>query len=93
MKILYGARNARPDLLKAVTYLACYFAKWTSMCDRRLHWLICYIHSTYKLVVRHNCSHICLQMRILLAALIRSAAVPACISQSAGTIAASPLHG
>ena len=46
MKILYGARNVRPDLLKAVTYLACFFTKWTSQCDRRLHRLVCYIHST-----------------------------------------------
>ena len=48
MKILHGARSAWPDLLKAVTYLACYFTKWTSTCDRRLHRLVCYIHSTYK---------------------------------------------
>ena len=43
MKILYGARNARPDILKAVTHLACFFTKWTSQCDRRLHRLVCYI--------------------------------------------------
>ena len=30
MKILYGARNARPDILKAVTRLARFFTKWTS---------------------------------------------------------------
>jgi hypothetical protein len=47
MKILYGARNARPDILKAVTHLACFFTKWTTLCDRRLHRLVCYIHSTY----------------------------------------------
>ena len=47
MKILYGARNARPDILKAVTHLACFFTKCTSLCDRRLHHLVCYIHSTY----------------------------------------------
>jgi hypothetical protein len=48
MKILYGARNARPDILKAVTHLACFFTKWSTLCDRRLHRLVCYIHSTYK---------------------------------------------
>ena len=47
MKILYGARCARPDLLRAVSHLACYFTRWTHQCDRRLHQLICYIHSTY----------------------------------------------
>jgi len=47
MRILYGACNARPDILKAVTHLACFFTKWTSLCDRRLHRLVCYIHSTY----------------------------------------------
>ena len=46
MKILYGARCARLDLLRAVSHLACYFTKWTSQCDRRLHQLICYINST-----------------------------------------------
>ena len=47
MKILYGARSARLDILRAVSHLACYFTKWTSLCDRRLHQLVCYIHSTY----------------------------------------------
>ena len=28
-------------------HLACFFTKWTSLCDRRLHCLVCYIHSTY----------------------------------------------
>ena len=46
MKILYGARSARLDLLRAVSHLACYFTKWTSMCDKRLHQLVCYINST-----------------------------------------------
>jgi hypothetical protein len=47
MKILYGARNARPNILNAVTQLACFFTKWTSLCDRRIHCLVLYIHSTY----------------------------------------------
>ena len=46
MKILYGARTARLDLLRAVSHLACYFTRWTSECDRKLHRLVCYIHST-----------------------------------------------
>ena len=37
MKILYGARCARPDLLRAVSHLACFFTRWTHQCDRRLH--------------------------------------------------------
>jgi hypothetical protein len=36
MKILYAARMARFDLLRAVNYLACYITKWTPECDRRL---------------------------------------------------------
>ena len=52
MKILYGARCARLDLLRAVSHLACYFTKWTSQCDKRLHQLVCYINSTlhYRMV-------------------------------------------
>ena len=52
MKVLYGARCARLDLLRAVSHLACYFTKWTSKCDARLHRLICYINSTlhYRMV-------------------------------------------
>ena len=46
MKILYGARMARFDLLRAVCHLACFVTKWTSECDRRLHRLMCYIAST-----------------------------------------------
>ena len=40
MKILYGARTARLDLLRAVSHLACYFTRWTSECDRKLHRLV-----------------------------------------------------
>ena len=46
MKVLYGARCARLDLLRAVSHLACYFTKWTSRCDAKLHRLMCYINST-----------------------------------------------
>ena len=43
MKILYAARMARFDLLKAVCTLACFVTKWTAECDRKLHRLVCYI--------------------------------------------------
>ena len=46
MKILYGARYARFDLLRATCHLACFITRWTSDCDKRLHRLICYMHST-----------------------------------------------
>ena len=46
MKILYAARMARFGLLRAVCHLACFIAKWTPECDRRLRRLVCYIHST-----------------------------------------------
>ena len=52
MKILYGARMARLDLLRAVCHLARYITRWDSACDRRLHRLVAYIYWTmdYKLV-------------------------------------------
>ena len=46
MKILYAARLCRFDLLRAVCHLATFVSKWTSECDRKLHRLVCYIHST-----------------------------------------------
>ena len=46
MKILYGARMARYDLLRAVGGLASCVTKWTRQCDRDLHRLVCYINST-----------------------------------------------
>jgi hypothetical protein len=52
MKILYAARMARFDLLRAVNHLACFITKWTPECDKRLHRLVSYIHSTkhYRMV-------------------------------------------
>ena len=47
MKIMYAARMARFDLLRAVSRLACYITKWDVKCDKALHRLICYIHSSY----------------------------------------------
>ncbi len=46
MQCLYGARMARFDLLRAITSLACQLTRWTPECDRKLHRLMCYIHSS-----------------------------------------------
>ena len=49
MKILYAARVARFDLLRAVNNLSCFVTKWDTQCDKRLHRLVCYIQSTLHL--------------------------------------------
>jgi len=46
MKILYAARMARYDLLRAVCFLATRITKWTKACDQLLHRLVGYIHSS-----------------------------------------------
>ena len=46
MKILYGARFVRMDLLRIIGFLACSFTRWTSSCDKRLYRLVCYLNST-----------------------------------------------
>ena len=46
MKVLYAARMARPDLLRATCYLATRITKWTAQCDKMLYRLMCYIYST-----------------------------------------------
>jgi hypothetical protein len=43
MKVLYCARLARFDLLKAISSLATKITKWTRNCDKKLHQLMCYI--------------------------------------------------
>ena len=43
MKVLYTARMARPDLLRAINRLACNITKWTMMDDIKLHRLMSYI--------------------------------------------------
>ena len=50
MKVLYGARAARWDLLKAVQLLATRVTKWSRGCDKALHRLMCYINRT-----KHYC--------------------------------------
>ena len=49
MKILYGARLARFDLLRPIAALATMITKWNTKCDRMLHILVSYINSYYKL--------------------------------------------
>ncbi len=46
MKLLYGARLARFDLLRAINHLAGYITKWTPDCDARLHRIMCYVHTS-----------------------------------------------
>ena len=46
MKILYSARMARFDLLRAVQGLAKWFTKWKKRHDAELYRLVCYIHTT-----------------------------------------------
>ena len=43
MRILWGARFARMDLLRVVGFLATKITKWTSKCDRQLYRLIGYL--------------------------------------------------
>ena len=49
MKVLYGARVARFDLLKAVANLAKNVTTWNANCDKRLHRLICDVNSSLDL--------------------------------------------
>ena len=46
MKVLFAARMARYDLLRATQGLASRVTKWSSECDKGLHRLMCYIPST-----------------------------------------------
>ena len=45
MKILYGGRFVRMDILRIIGLLACAFTRWTSECDKRLFRLVSYIDS------------------------------------------------
>ena len=49
MKILYGARVARYDLLRPVQALASKITKWTKLCDHKLHRLVSYINETVQI--------------------------------------------
>ena len=46
MKVLFAARMARFDLLRATQGLASRVTKWSPDCDKSLHRLMCYIHPT-----------------------------------------------
>ena len=52
MKIFFAARMACFDLLRAVQGLAARVTKWSTECDKALHRLVCYIHSTLDLKLR-----------------------------------------
>ena len=46
MKIFYCAREARPDMLRAIGHLTRFLTRWTEECDKRLHKLMCYVASS-----------------------------------------------
>jgi hypothetical protein len=46
MKVLYAGRMGRFDLLRPVNALASKVTKWTKLCDKQMHRLICYVNST-----------------------------------------------
>ena len=48
MGLLYAARYARFDILRAIGHLACHVTRWSSTCDSRLHRLVNYTHSSYE---------------------------------------------
>ena len=56
MKLLYAARLARPDIMRAITELASCITKWTVACDKKLYRLICYVHASLKLRLLGKCS-------------------------------------
>ena len=49
MKILYGARMGRYDLIRPVQALASRITKWNRLCDKKLHRIVSYINSTLDL--------------------------------------------
>ena len=51
MKVLFAARMARFDLLRATQGLASRVTKWSHDCDVALHRLMCYVHSTLDLAM------------------------------------------
>ena len=52
MKVLYGARACRFDLLRAVQGLAAKVSKWSERCDQAFHKLMCYVDSTKNLTLK-----------------------------------------
>ena len=51
MKILYAARLARWDLLRAIGILASRVTKWSRACDKALHKLVCYVYSSVEMTL------------------------------------------
>ena len=49
MKILYGARMGRYDLIRPAQALASRITKWNRLCNKKLHRLVSYINSTLDL--------------------------------------------
>jgi hypothetical protein len=56
MKLLYGARMAAPWLSVPIQRLARQVHRWTAECDRRLHRLYCYVHSSIEQVLKGTLS-------------------------------------
>ena len=54
MKLLFAARMARYDLLRAVQGLASRVATWSHECDKSFHRLMCYVHSTLDVKLRSD---------------------------------------
>ena len=46
MTLMYSARVARYDLLKAINYLSKRITRWDAKCDKRLHRLMCYVYTS-----------------------------------------------
>ena len=64
MKVLYGARMARFDLLRPMCALATHITKWTSHCDKALHRLMCFIDCVRVDLIAHGA--VCLSRTIYL---------------------------
>ena len=61
LKALYTARMNRPDIYHSVNVLAREVTRWTCVCDRRLHRLVCYIYHN-----SHPFSHAILVIRSMI---------------------------
>ena len=68
MKCLWLGRLSRPDIIKPIGDLSTQVQKWTRNCDKALHRLICYIHSTleHRLVGRvgDRAEDLCLRLYV-----------------------------
>ena len=47
MKLTWISRLARPDVLRATTWLATKVQKWSRSCDTHLHRVICYLYQNH----------------------------------------------